>query len=336
MRAQRGAVLVEFALMALVLFLILAAVMDFGRLFLNAQAVQDAARVAARELALMPLPACWTLDMALGVVDPDPMVCPTTTDPALVIQAVQRQIFDERLLVIDTTGMTQDQMDTCLGELPVVNKALLPVMMSEQLTVGDSDRIFLRYPGALLQGAPPADLTGVYTDCNAVDGFFVGIPEVTSRAGSAETIRWLPVLEEIIQNPADVDVNGNPLSGSFDVTPRTNPDTMLPYIRGVAAIRVNFPFQGALLSGFRAATPTADDPLPPNIGNVIPANDGVTEENGVPHGGAIPATALPEGQAGSVYAGPYGLGRQIAFVQEVRPFRKLFSAQAIFRREVFE
>ena len=44
-----------------------------------------------------------------------------------------------------------------------------------------------------------------------------------------------------------------------------------------------------------------------------------------------------EGGAVGTYAGPYGLGRQLALAgRVVRPFRRLVSAQAIQRREVFE
>ena len=35
------------------------------------------------------------------------------------------------------------------------------------------------------------------------------------------------------------------------------------------------------------------------------------------------------------YSGAYGLGEHLALGQSLRPFRRLISAQAIFRREVF-
>jgi hypothetical protein len=45
---------------------------------------------------------------------------------------------------------------------------------------------------------------------------------------------------------------------------------------------------------------------------------------------------LDDGGVGP-YAGAYGLGRQLALGgRTVRPFRKLISAQAIYRREVVE
>ena len=308
---QRGQALVEFALIALIFFLILAAILDLGRMVFMSQAAQDAARIAARELALMPLPADMTLAQALQ-------------DPT-----VQQQIFDERLLVIDSTGMAQADLDKCLAELPVVNKALFPVMITDLVTVGGTDHTFLRYPGALLQG-DAAPSIGVYKDCKADQGFLVGIPEVIDRpAGKGEKIRWVPILSEILQNPADAN------SAPFKLTPAINPATGTPYLQsGLAAIRINLPFQAAMLTGFRSTAPTAEDPLPPNINNSIVADDSTVDDttNAPPNGGATLGLDQPSG----VYAGPYGLGRQFALLKTVRPYRKLLAAQAIFRREVFE
>ena len=73
------------------------------------------------------------------------------------------------------------------------------------------------------------------------------------------------------------------------------------------------------------------DPLNRPIGNPILADDEAVVENN-----EAPGTLLPDGGVVGTYSGPYGLGRQFAFVREVRPYRKLLSAQAIFRREVFQ
>ena len=45
---ERGAALVEFALVSIVLYLLLAGAIEFGRLMFDANALQDVARVAAR------------------------------------------------------------------------------------------------------------------------------------------------------------------------------------------------------------------------------------------------------------------------------------------------
>ena len=53
-------------------------------------------------------------------------------------------------------------------------------------------------------------------------------------------------------------------------------------------------------------------------------------------GRVVWAELLANDAPAGVYAGPYGLGRQLALVRTLRPFRKLISAQAVFRREVFQ
>lgn len=50
-RGRRGSVLVEFALIALILYLILAATIEFGRALMAAQLLQQAADIAVREVA---------------------------------------------------------------------------------------------------------------------------------------------------------------------------------------------------------------------------------------------------------------------------------------------
>jgi hypothetical protein len=86
-----------------------------------------------------------------------------------------------------------------------------------------------------------------------------------------------------------------------------------------------------MLSGFQPAAPTATDPLPPNLSRPLIADDASVESTNAPPGNPIGGTAI------GPYAGPYGLGAQYALAGgTVRPFRRLVSAQAVFRREVFQ
>ena len=279
LRDERGGDLLEFALTALALYLLLAFILDFGRLIFTAQAVQEAARVAARELALVPLPAATTFAAALQ-------------DPAVLAN-----VYDPGKLVILVTDDATFQL--ALASLPVVNKALVPLMIHE--TIGGAE--YLRYPGALLN------------DPSSPSGFAVGIPRVVSRgADGVETIEWMPPIEEILSDPAD------PATGPFSVA---SPGPQ----QGLVAIRVNYPFQAATLSGFQQGP---DGPFEPG-GTAILANDaGVTQQNALPAG---QTTANLTGEIGP-YGGTYGLGGQLAWAQTRRPFRKLLTAQAIFRREV--
>src|SRR5918995_3063485 len=91
-RRERGAALVEFALVSLVLYLLLAGVIEFGRLMFDANALQDVARVAARELAVAPVRADATFDYALS--------CDAASDAACLVD-LKARLFDPACLVVD-------------------------------------------------------------------------------------------------------------------------------------------------------------------------------------------------------------------------------------------
>jgi hypothetical protein len=255
--------------MSLALYLLLALLLDFGRLIFTAQAVQEAARVAARELALAPLPGAMTFEAALQ--DPD----------------VRVSLYDPSLLVIPVTDDAAFQ--ATLAALPTINKALVPLMIHETIEGVN----YFRYPGALLN--------------DGAGGLTVGIPRVVSRdADGVETIEWVAPIEEITPNPAD------PLTGPFSIA-STGPQ------QGLVAIRVNYPFQAAMLVGFQ-----------PGNAPIVADDAAVGQQNALPPG---QSPAAPEGGVG-VYAGTYGLGGHLNWGETRRPFRKLLTAQAIFRREV--
>ncbi|MHC5010022.1 MAG: TadE/TadG family type IV pilus assembly protein [Planctomycetota bacterium] len=283
-RREGGAILVEFALTAFILYFLVAGTIELGRLLFTHQAVQDATRLAARELAHTSLPGEMTFDEALQ-------------DPA-----VKARIFDANFLVIDLDTMVPGgDLNAYFGTLPVVNQALRPVMIFE-ITGG---RRLLRYPGALL------------VDASTPSGLTVGVPLVVGRAADGtETIQWLPVLEEI-ENPNFPDESVFPINSP---APQG----------GMVALRINYPYQAAALSGFR---PNPAGPVEPNLDGRIRANDaGVSVVNPA----EAPGGLLPGDGGASPYAGPYGLGKQFAFAEEIRPFRKLLSPQALSRREVWE
>ena len=96
-------------------------------------------------------------------------------------------------------------------------------------------------------------------------------------------------------------------------------------------LRLNYPVEAATMSSFRQSP---GGPLEPNLGFPNLADDQQVQSEA---GTFAPAGELiaPDRQFGP-YTGQYSLGRQLAFAQEVRPFRRVISAQAIYRREVFE
>lgn len=318
MGAERGAALIEFALVSLVLYLMLAGAVEFGRLMFGANVLQDAARVAARELALAPIQATVSFDYAL--------TCSPLDDPNCLVD-LRRRVFDPACLVVDFNDpAVSADPDGYFAAMPMVNQVLRSLMITEP-----SRPNLVRYPGALL-----SDNAGLA--CSAVGpngeagptGLTVGIPLV-SRAGGAEAITWVPVLEEVRPAQDDDCPARGPFSlvylaaqddcGGLDADPSPT--------RGVAAVRVNYPYQAAMLSAFQ---PSAIDPFAPNLFNPLLADDGSVQETN-----AAPGGLLDDGASVGAYAGPYGLGRQLALAgRVVRPFRRLVSAQAVQRREVFE
>ena len=320
--SERGAALIEFALVSLVLYLLLAGAVEFGRLMFGANVLQDAARVAARELALAPLRANVSFDYALS--------CNPLDDPANCLVDLRRRVFDPACLVVDYTDpAVAPDPDGYFAAMPVVNQVLRSLMITEP-----SRPNLVRYPGALLSDDSPLGCSAIGPNGAASPtGLTVAIPLVRTDNGG-EAVTWVPVMQEIRSADDEDCPTRGPFSlvylsaqddcGGLDIDPTPT--------RGVAAVRVNYPYQAAMLSAFQPSVPTVTDPLPANITAPILAEDGFVQENNAPPGGL-----LDDGAAVGTYAGPYGLGRQLALAgRVVRPFRRLVSAQAIQRREVFE
>ncbi|MEM1062515.1 MAG: pilus assembly protein, partial [Planctomycetota bacterium] len=148
---------------------------------------------------------------------------------------------------------------------------------------------------------------------------------VTARnADGVETVRWVPVVEEI-----DTESNA---AGNEGANP--DPFSIDSAERGLVALRINYPFQSPVLSGFR---PSPAGRFEPNGAFINSADDAsITELNAADAPGA--RLGLPS-VSGGVFTGPYGgdygLGTQAAFGRPVRPFRRVLTAQAVYRREIF-
>lgn len=287
-QTQRGAVLVEFAVIALVLYLLLAALLSFGTMVQAAQVAQDVARLAARELALTPLPPDVTFEEALD-------------DTAT-------RLFDPNQLVVDLDAVTADglDLDEYFATLPLVNRALRPVFVFDRVR----GRRVLRFPGAVLISPDP-------TAYNA--GLTVGVPQVVDRAdGGGETIRWLPIVEEIRPDAAD------PTSGPFSAA-ATGTD------RGLVALRINIPSTASALASYDAPTTW---PPEPNVANPHLAGPVTTAPGSAPpYGTPFPG---PASEGPAILGGEQGLGEMGAVGAVVRPFRRVFVGQALFRREVYQ
>jgi hypothetical protein len=288
--SRRGSVLVEFAMVSFVLYLLLVVLLDLGRATLGSHTIQDAATVLANELARAPLPASMSFEEALR--------------DDWVIQV----IYDSEKLVIPITGNeTQVELEEMYSRLPIVNQMLRPLMIHDELPGGEP---VIRYPGALVS--------------TPEGGYSVFIPQVVGRSwdgeftGGYETIRFLPVMEELHDSVAEPD-------GHFAI------DSQSP-LAGFVNLRCNYPYQaGAMTAYYR--NPDEPDVFGPK--HAVQAND---QNVSVQPGGELPPgyslIGSGFGDEAAPYDGKYGLGFHYLGRKRVRPFRKLLSAQAAARREI--
>jgi hypothetical protein len=82
-------------------------------------------------------------------------------------------------------------------------------------------------------------------------------------------------------------------------------------------VTINYPYQAAMLSSFPTLQPGA-------VSNIVDDEDFAVYE-----AGDIDAAAVESQFPYTTYSGPSGLGGQLAFGRTVRPFRKVFSLDAV-------
>lgn len=210
-KTRRGSVLIEFGLIALILYFLLAVTLDFGRATFSAQLVEQAADFIASEIARSPLPAEQDLESALQS------------------ESIRTHVYSDHFLVIDVEGWSAGQslmefIDALEPAMPAGNRLLVPLMFVDRTSI--PGRKLLRYPGALR----PSD---------APSGYTVKIPLVSYPSPGVEVIEpeehWLPVVE-----PARFKNIQGDLEDPFKVSSEK---------RGIVALRVHYPFQAAGISG---------------------------------------------------------------------------------------
>jgi hypothetical protein len=296
-RARRGAVLVEFAMIALAFYILMAGTIELGRMIFAEQILQNAARVGARELATLPLPPSSTFQDALA----NPLV--------------RESIYDQGLLAFEIpSDWTDAQLQDTIDHWPIVNRMLSPLMVRDEVNAQDVGTVqLLRYPGALLKN----------TDFNggtAMNHFVVAIPQVDSTGSN---ITWHPVLEEVVPD-------GDPTHAPFSMS------SQIPHQeeRGIVALRINYPFQAASLVAYRGPAGVNDavlaDDSSVSSGAIPPSIHGtLTNIQSTPN-----SIGSYSGQfgLGALFAVSSSSNPNMG----VRPFSRFLVAQSIFRREVFE
>lgn len=192
-----------------------------------------------------------------------------------------------------------DERHLVLDEVGEEDNLPLLNRMLVSAMIFDPDLQCQRFPGAVVTNA---------------EGHPTVLIPVLNDAGTA--YRWVAPVEEIVQ-----DGNVRPYALS------TDPDVL----SGIVALRINYPAQSATslayveVDGGEQAPQVADDsevtidPLPAHYQLYYPSPN-------PPH---------VDGESG-VHAGQYGLGQHLALQTKIRPYRKVLSVQAVYRREVFD
>jgi hypothetical protein len=286
-RGRRGQVLVEFAIIALVLYLLLAGTFEFGRAIYSAEVLQHTADVCARELSRTPLKADSSF-----------------TD-ALKAPTVAQQVYDPSKLVLVNPPQDPDAFQAYVSALPIVNQQLITLMVQDVV----EGQPVLRYPGAIAKGQQ-----GTFPFLNSP--YTVVIPLVSRDAAGNETFNneWADVVEEI-KDPADA----------------MSPFSIASPKRGIVALRFNYPYQAATLTAYgHGASGTENNPVQVNA-----SLDAITSATSYGVNVALVAPDENDPLHQPTFSGTLGLGKQYAMTKVVRPYRKVLSAQAIYRREVF-
>jgi hypothetical protein len=303
-RSERcGQSLLEFALVAFILVTILAATVTLGYSLFAAQALQQAVDFAAQEISRTPFPA--DSDLGLGRLDSD--------NPGWVMRDPDflTRIYNPADLVVYASELGinetfQEHMDS----RPLLNRLLAPLMIAER--DADGTLVRYRYPGTVVTDPGDNEET-------------VLIPIMGYGVNGAESfIRWVAPVEEI---PF---VSGSTSHYPFSLaTPPPSPQ----FVPGVVALRLNYPVQSGLSVNQVGVDDNADGRA--DRMELTEADDTMLLVTPPGRFQVEPAFGAFGPHAGELGLGAMRLSRQ-GFPIDVRPYRKVLSVQAIYRREVFE
>ena len=293
---RSGQALLEFAFLIPLLVVIIGATLSFGLFFFQANVLQQAVDVTAQEISRMP----FSPTAQLGLGDLNAATTTVMYDPNF-----QAQIYDEQYLVIhdsewDSGTSFNGDFQAYVDTLPLLNRLLAPVMVRDDSYMGG----VTRFPGAIVINGNTSEET-------------VLIPLMVYDANAVESLaRWVAPVEEIRPNDGQ---------GPFSLTATNSAASFVP---GMVALRINYPATSTTLVNRSRQNPAAitrpDDSALPSAAPGSNYSFAVGNESGVADT--------------SIHSGRFGLGRQAALFEAngIRPYRKVMSAQAIYRREVFE
>ena len=234
--------------------------------------------------------------LGLGDLDVDPNDPDVLMNDDVLPRSFKKQIFDEKHLVIhDSEWASSSFREFADQNLPLLNRLLVPVMIRDPSFAGG----VTRFPGA------------VVTNAAGEETVLIPLIGYDPNTGAESLIKWVAPVEEI-----------RPSSG---VGPyKLDVDT--PF-SAMVALRINFPAQSTTLVNRTG-----------NMGQIIIEADDASISAGNTGSNYSLVVNNETGPADtSIYSGRFGLGRQAALLRSagVRPYRKVLSVQAIYRREVF-
>ena len=334
-KRRSGQALIEFALVALVLYMLVGAALTFGLWIFAAGQIQQAANVGARELSQTPLPFDSTFETALDNT------------------AVRQRIYDDRWLVIDLNQLEASNpnynfFEDVVPEMPLLNQQLASLYIVDRFDHdGDSttdDVRLMRYPGALLTRSDTTSTPALTDKPWVAQQYVVQIPLVIERTaghnggGGGERIRWVNVVEEIDTEDLPDDNQGdNPDPFSLE---NSNTD-----MRGVAAVRIHYPAQSAWLSSYQDRGVLVPNGADPNVADdsAVVVTNGSSQAGSLIERPLIGTNSNGDSIYTGTYGGKYGLGIHGAMTSPeltgsgsgIRPYRRVLVSHAIFRRELF-
>ncbi|QDV59270.1 TadE/TadG family type IV pilus assembly protein [Rosistilla oblonga] len=346
---RRGQALLEFAILVPVIILLIGATISFGLFFFRANVLQQAVDVTAQEISRMSLPP--DRELGLGRLESYTVAADSCVDPNPIAgdPDFKQRIYDEKYLIIPVSDYEDcdDGLQDFADSLPLLNRLLISVMVTDFV---DGQQV-LRYPGAIVRNTCSDQRTVLipivkychrdlsepppFPNDNPPPGGFV--PSTIHTAGEM-IVKWVAPVEEIrVDHDGDGDT---PPESPFKLCYHTDP-TLPSFEPGMVALRINYPQQATTIINRIALVDDVDNPNRKLGSSIVIVGDtvvapgvdlGVCYQIEEPSERRSPASHQP---GSNPNAGTYGLGELEALTRIVRPYRKVMSFQAIYRREVF-
>lgn len=292
---RSGQALVEFAIIALALTFLLAAILSMGQMFYAAQIIQQAADVGAQELARMPLNPMAQFD------NPND---PTDSTTALANTQVVAQIYDETKLYVSKGTMGGKSLFQYASDenWPLINRLLMPLMFY------DLGLDAYRYPGTIVSG--PSGTTVRVLVPNGSGGY-----------------AWHPVVEEIRSSPDDASTGHYSVTSSSTLPGTVQLRINYPF-QAAGLIAYQPSASNPLVASTDPTTPLLADDSAVSITNSLPSGYTLESQSLGTQGSGFGNYAGEYGLGQMVAWGSQAPGG-------VRPFRRVVTGQGVYRREVF-